>query len=319
MKFTPAVRVNSFWKLTVVTWIVLSVTHCGFMYSSAHSNLSWLMLNRSLLKNERAFLKENNCSKLVLPSGFRTTDAAVGAHLVGCYQVAKELFDRTEELPPNDVVVQFFAGNTYYECDNIEQAMMHWRNAKAFSHFFSKCQESLRQNRYDDVLTQCEIAVELDPSCALAFDYLGRGHAFQHQDQLAVQFYEKALMLDNSIPGLYIRAGSAYERLGQLEIAQRYFLLAVEQTPVNARGYYLLGRVHLKQGNYVEAETFLRKAIQLDDQQAGYFLMLADTYCVMHDAQKAETYYRLAQNLAPTDSIIANKIRTVRECDDQLE
>lgn len=299
-------------KIATIVSIILFLNHFGLpLSSSLGANLAWIKFSKSIIKMEP--LSEPSSHFEFAPRfglRFLRLDAAA-AFFYGDCETAGMLFDRAIEMSPSNAMLRFFAGNAYYECGNVDQAITHWRSAQASSYFYLQCEESLHQNRNNDVLTQCGIVVDLDPNLALAFDYLGRAHARLRQNQLAIGFYEKAISLDESIPGLYLRAGGAYEQLGELEIAERYLRAAIEQAPMDSRGYYWLGRIYSKRGNYAEAEEYLKEAIRFDDQQPHYFVMLGDLYCATHNAQKAEANYRLAQSLQPDNANITEKIRGI--------
>jgi len=236
---------------------------------------------------------------------------AMTAYLSGDCETASVLFDRAAEMSPSDVMSYFFAGNAHHECGRDNQAVAHWQKAGAGPYLLQQCEKAWQQERFEDVLVQCEYAVEVDPSLALAFDYLGRANTRLRQYRRAVEFYEQAIALDDTVLYVHIHAAIAYKQLGELETAERYLLLGIERNPTYDGGYYLLGTLYLEQARYGEAEKYLLEAIRLNDRRAGSFLSLGDLYCATRSVKKAENSYHRAYDLAPNNTEIQEKLQNV--------
>lgn len=304
--------------------IVLLFLICYFLlkgYATLHTNLAWATLGKSVMGDKS--LLEGGSEAMESDSAIRL-DATTIYFAEDC-ETASERLDQAIEFWPYNVVIKFFSGNAYYQCGHVDQAIARWHEAKAAPYFFQRCeqtwhqyyhrecQEAVCQDYLKDVVEYCEIAVAIDPSVALAFNYLGSAYTHLGQYSQAAQAFEEAIKQDDSIPGVYLRAGSAFERSGQLRLAEQYLRLAIEQAPTDARGYYGLGKLCLEQHRYAEAEEYLKEAIGLDDQQASYFLTLGDLYCSMRDIRQAEAAYRQSLNLLPSDAAITEKVEKVED------
>jgi tetratricopeptide (TPR) repeat protein len=294
-------------------WMLLIVVYLSPMgYGALRSNLAWVVMIDSVLADQAA----------PLPPSFGASWPSSHIHLNGmrayyagdCAE-AKELLERATTITPSNVVLHFFAGNAWYQCGSIDKALLHWRQAGAARHFLWRCEESFRQERLDAVLSQCQIALDIDPHLAWAFDLLGRANSRLRRFQQATEFYERSIALDNTNGSAYLNAATAYRRLGELQIAEQYYFAGIELKPTYAAGHYALGTLYFEQGNYVQAEKYLQEAIQLDDQNATFFVSLGDLYCVLRDPAAAETNYRRAYDLASNNQNILKKLQSVlTEC-----
>lgn len=67
-----------------------------------------------------------------------------------------------------------------------------------------------------------------------------------------------------------------------------------------------LGLGYLQQGHLGRAEHKLKRALELDNQNASTHLYLAEVYGKLDDPEYAEKYYLLALAVAPSDAMILN-------------
>ena len=68
-----------------------------------------------------------------------------------------------------------------------------------------------------------------------------------------------------NIPSVYEKIGSGFEKRGHFAQAAAVYARLIEQLPRDASGYFLMARLYRKMGKDVEAETFLKKALSLNE------------------------------------------------------
>jgi serine/threonine-protein kinase len=154
-----------------------------------------------------------------------------------------------------------------------------------------------------------ERAIEFDPNFAQAFVGLSEAHSHltHFRYGLTEENISKAKAAADRVlelqPGLleghralglyYYLCHKDYDRaLEELSIAEKAL-------PNNSRITAYIGYIRRRQGNFEEAIIKLKKAFELNPQDAHLPWELGDTYLVLRKYQEAEDYYDLSISLAP--------------------
>ena len=98
---------------------------------------------------------------------------------------------------------------------------------------------------------------------ARAYTNIGLGYLRQGAAQHAVEYFQKALQYQPSLPEIYHNLGLAYEQLGRRIEAIRAFREAVRLRPNYAAAYAGLGQVLLAEGRTEEAREAFKRVIDL--------------------------------------------------------
>lgn len=127
-------------------------------------------------------------------------------------------------------------------------------------------------------------------------DYIGRAYGLIGIAYDELKDYDKAVLYNlkaitrfkkkpNSIflHTWYSNLGNTYTKLGKLDLAEKYTLLALED---NSRKRYVtiinLGKIYLEKGEIKKAETVLKKVLE-DLQQTDQPVFLSEAYLRLHE------------------------------------
>ncbi len=91
-------------------------------------------------------------------------------------------------------------------------------------------------------------------------------------NQRAIKYFEKTLVLDPQHSGAYFEQGVSYGQLGNYEKGVSMINKALVMEPENGLYYYGRGRVYLLAGDNEKAMADFRKAAELDDEDAINYL-----------------------------------------------
>jgi FimV-like protein len=91
---------------------------------------------------------------------------------------------------------------------------------------------------------------------------------------------------------------------GNIAVAERLLIRAVETAPDEPAPVYWLGRVDLQNGRLQDAQSELRKAIELNSQVPDYHYWLGRCMETAGDPKQAQEEYRLAATLEKPDAKI---------------
>jgi predicted Zn-dependent protease len=140
-------------------------------------------------------------------------------------------------------------------------------------------------------------ALELDPQLPLAHALLGEiALAGEHLDEAIAEFEKERLRnpLDGSI---YDRLGDAYTRAGDYTKAQQSLQRALLLEP-NATGpYILLGKVLLKRQDPVTATMYLERAEKMDPDNYITHNLLGQAYRLLGRAEDATRETQISQKI----------------------
>ncbi len=80
----------------------------------------------------------------------------------------------------------------------------------------------------------------------------------------AIDYYNKAISLDQLQDVLFSNRGLCYLQLNKYEKAENDFKSAIEKNPCNTKAIKRLGSVYIKLGKYQKAKEYIKKAIKQD-------------------------------------------------------
>ncbi|MDX1707801.1 MAG: tetratricopeptide repeat protein [Desulfobacterales bacterium] len=91
-------------------------------------------------------------------------------------------------------------------------------------------------------------------------------------NEAAVQYFHKAIVLDPNFSQAYFSQGVSYGQLGQYQKAIAQINMAIQKEPQNSLYYYGRGRVYLLWGDKEKAMADFRKAAEMGDEDALNYL-----------------------------------------------
>ena len=129
------------------------------------------------------------------------------------------------------------------------------------------------------------------------------GQAFLEMDEsgLARRQFETALALNPNYPAAHAYLGHVLARQDKNDLALYHLTRAVSLDPSYVIGYYFLGVYFRDQGEPARARAFFVRALTLDPDNAALCVDIAQTYLTTPDYVFAEFWLRRAVELAPED------------------
>ncbi len=151
------------------------------------------------------------------------------------------------------------------------------------------------QRRYQEAIKKLQIAVELDPKSARAWDSLGLAFDMQGQMDQALVAFTKAVNLNREAPhpsawpphdlgSLYLRIDHPAEAVSALQESLRY-------DPKLAQAHYHLARAFEKQAHEEQAIIEYKTAINADTLSADACYSLAMLYNRLHQEDQAKAMF----------------------------
>ena len=91
-------------------------------------------------------------------------------------------------------------------------------------------------------------------------------------NQAAVKYFQKAIVLNPNFSGAYFSQGVSFGQLGEYQKAIAQINRALKMEPQNGMYYYGRGRVYLLAGDKTRAMGDFKKAADLEDEDALNYL-----------------------------------------------
>ena len=91
-------------------------------------------------------------------------------------------------------------------------------------------------------------------------------------NKAAVQYFQKAIVLNPNFSGAYFSQGVSFGQLGEYQTAIAQINRALKMEPQNGMYYYGRGRVYLLWGDKTKAMQDFTKAADLEDEDALNYL-----------------------------------------------
>ena len=140
-------------------------------------------------------------------------------------------------------------------------------------------------------------ALSLDPKLPLAHALLGEIALAGNHVEEAIAEFEKERLRDPLYGPVYDRLGDAYYRGGDYPAAQRALQRAVLLEPDATGPYILLGKVLLKRQDPLGAATYLERAKSMDPANYRTHSLLGQAYRALGRQEDASHETQIAQSL----------------------
>ena len=163
----------------------------------------------------------------------------------------------------------------------------------------------MSNKQYDRAIEDYNVAIELDPNCALSYMDRGAAYYFKGEYQNAINNYDQAVKLDPKRAQAYSNRAAAYKKLGRHEEAVADNNTAITIDPINPLFYDNRGLDYEADGDFDRAIADFNEAIRLKPQ-ANFLTNRGDCYNQKHDYDRAIADYNRALELDPTFGLALN-------------
>ena len=173
--------------------------------------------------------------------------------------------------------------------------------------------------RLQEAETLCMKILSIDPSCVDAVHLLGVIAHQVGQDDIAIEYINKAIMQNPIVADFHNSLGEAYRAQGRLEEAMACYRLALTLRPAYAAAHNNLGNVLKEQGKLEEAMSHYRQALALEPTLAEAHANMGNVFQGYDKLEETLVCYRQALALKPTLAEAHNSLGYVFQEQGKLE
>jgi len=133
--------------------------------------------------------------------------------------------------------------------------------------------------------------------------YFNIANAFLAKEKFtkAIEHFHKCIELDGDDPVALCYIGECHEQLDELELAKIFYKRSLELAPLLPDAWLGLGIIEDLEGNTREGITLIKKASELDPENAGIYHVLAGAYEKIEAFDEADENYQMALAIDPND------------------
>ncbi|MGD9347771.1 MAG: tetratricopeptide repeat protein, partial [Candidatus Aminicenantes bacterium] len=131
--------------------------------------------------------------------------------------------------------------------------------------------------------------------------FLGGYYLFDYEDEYAksIQYFEKALEIDNAYGPAYRNIGYSQSALKNYEAAEKAYKKLIELYPDRADPYNSYGYLLMEMGKYDESNEQFKKAYDTDSSYIVALAGISDNYVFKGDYEKAREYLQKWYEVSP--------------------
>ena len=147
-----------------------------------------------------------------------------------------------------------------------------------------------KNKKHDQAAIAFQKAVELDPKFASALAYLGLTYDETGNSTEAVALYKRALAADEKLPAAHYLVANALLRdpSGDLAVAEKHLLRAIEIDPTFSPGRLALARVYMRTDRFEQAAPQLEAVVAAEPNLTEALYQLSRVYVRLKRKEDAD-------------------------------
>ncbi|MGN6618233.1 MAG: tetratricopeptide repeat protein [Ilyomonas sp.] len=184
------------------------------------------------------------------------------------YEKAKFYYESVLKVDPNFSKAYYNLGLIDMVTENTETAIRFFEKAieldgsikSAYTELAKLYKKKNDFNKANEVLLTCILKLGED---AKIYNSIGVNYYTMAEDEKAVEFYKKAIALDEGFADAYFNLGLSYKMLNDYDNAINNFSKAIELNNNDFEAYSYLGEVYEKKGDTQKAKEFYSASIKI--------------------------------------------------------
>ena len=223
-------------------------------------------------------------------------------YMLGHAAEAVPYLEQLNRWTPESLELAYALGVSYVRTREAEKARATFARmfkipAGSASAYLVNAQMMIRQQMEEPAEKELQKALELDPRLPQANFLLGELAIYHAQIDRGIELLQKEISINPAFGMAYYRLGEAYTRQLKWDEAIPPLQKSVWLNPYFSGPYIVLGKVYLKKADLANAETMLRRALQMDPNNYSGHHLLAQVLQQANRADEARKEFELAERL----------------------
>ena len=151
-----------------------------------------------------------------------------------------------------------------------------------------------RTSNTKKMIKMLELAIKIAPNCYESYNNLGSIHYEIGNNQLAINYFNKSIILNKIYEEAYYNLGITYQKIGEIEKAINYYEKLIKLNPNFYNLNYNLGTIYHERGEEDIALSFYLKENNANPYNDDCLNNLGNIYKRKEDYSRAIIYYKKA-------------------------
>ncbi len=152
----------------------------------------------------------------------------------------------------------------------------------------------------------CLLALAQDERSIKTYKAIGRIYFETGQYTKAINYLDRALLIDGGDVASSIELGGVYDVLGQKDKAENIYIKTVTNSPNNWEAYDGYGYFLFRNGRYDEAIDNYKKILDITPENISALNNIAAMYLLKNEFDRAAFYLEEASRIEPDSAVFAN-------------
>ena len=200
-----------------------------------------------------------------------------------------------ERFVPYMDEIYYGLGLCYDHLNNIEEALQNYEKAIEYNpknpDLYTNCgmiYEEIDENKANLAYEYYKKAIEIDPSYLPAYSCLAWYTSKHEKYEEALEYNFKILeLVKDDVFDVYYNIGVAYDNLGNIEMAEHYYLESIKSEHPQCFAYYNLGIIYKNKKEYEKSKLYYLKAIECKEDYYDAWYNLACVHSLSNDINNA--------------------------------
>ena len=176
---------------------------------------------------------------------------------VGYWKSSISLYKHAVEATENNWFAHNLLGGAFYDNDEINESIFHFKESIKISPSFSSSHSNLamalsRKRDFKEALSHYEIAIKLEPNDPIIFFNMGTTLSLMGKTDEAAKAFEKALAIDPDSADSQLRLAQIRHFQGNYDKAKYHYKKAITINPKLVDAHYKYGLLLIRLGDFKE-------------------------------------------------------------------
>lgn len=161
-------------------------------------------------------------------------------------------------------------------------------------YILGRARECLIKRKYNEASQYCDLGIYLNSACSEMYEIKGRCYHAEKNYDVALEYYNKSILLDKSnVPALLSRS-QVYSTLGKLDETIKSIDMILAIMPNNLDYLHLKAKEYLKANDYQSALTHLQGMKHSSNVDARTFNLMGQAHDGLGNFWRALFYYKIS-------------------------
>lgn len=235
------------------------------------------------------------------------------------FKSALKILKQAIKYNPNNEGAIYEAAYCYDQLGQFEKSIKCYldfidENPYSFTAWYNLGNAYLRVDNYEKAVWAYDYCILINDDFGPVYYNLAHAYLADENYTKAIENFQKSIELDGDDPVALSYMGECYEQLGELTTAKDKYQKALDLSPLLPDAWLGLGIVEDLEGNTKEGIALIKKALELDPENAGIYHVLAGAYEKIDEFELAIENYDLSLTFDPSDEeCLCNYVSLLKE------